>query len=324
MPVIGTFDSLAEAAKLTQSKLLSGIVQEVYNIGALWPKLPVAQLDGYSLQYNREVLPSEGHFVGIAEEISSDADVAYTQVEVFLKRYIKQYDLDNFIKKTWTNINDPEAQAIQIVTKGITEGLESQLIYSSNSSDTNAFNGLHALVPSAQMIHQGSGSTGAALSLANLDKLKDLVRPQPDFYVMNRNMWRRLSQMGRGGTTSFPIVEQEVTDPQTGIGKRITFYDGVPIIPSDYITMTETIATSAYSAKTGGATTSIFAVRLGQILEGGLCMLMGNPLMEPVRIENLEDKDASRYRLITYAAPALGSSKAIGVIDGITDVAVVA
>lgn len=323
MAVIGAWDSLAEAAKITQSVLLSGIVQEVYNIGQLWPKMPVKQLDGYSLLYNREVLPGEGSFVDIGEEIASDADLSYTRVEVFLKRYIKQNDLDQFISDTYTDHNDPEAMALMQVAKGVTEGLESQLLYSSATVNAKAFDSLHTLVSSAQMIHQGSSSTGAALSMANLDSLLDLVRPNADFILMNRNLWRRLSAAARGGTTSFPLI-WTTTDMQTGLGRRVAYYGGVEIIVSDYITQTETIATSAYSAKTGGATTSIFAGRFGQIEDGGLCILMGSPLMRPVRIPVLEDKDAARYRLVTYAAPALGSTKALAVIDGITDVAVVA
>jgi hypothetical protein len=323
MTVIGTFDSLAEAAKLTMSVLLPGIVKEVYNIGQLWPRMPIAQLDGYSMKYNREVLPSEGQFLGIGDEIQSDADVAFTQVEVFLKRYIKQRDIDKFIIKTWANVNDIDAQAIMEVTRGVTEGLESQLVYSSSTTNTNAFDSLHTLVTSGQTLHQGSGTTGAALSLNNLDKLIDLVRPRPDWILMNRNLWRRLSQVARGGTTSFPLVWGEV-DMENGMGRRALYYDGVEIIPSDYITQTETIASAAFALKVGGATSTIFAGRFGQLTEGGLCMLMGNPLLEPLKIDSLENKDASRYRMVTYAAPALGSTKALACIDGITDVAMVA
>lgn len=322
MAVIGMWDSLAEAAKITQSVLLSGIVQEVYNIGQLWPKMPVKQLDGYSLLYNREVLPGEGSFVDIGEEIASDADLTYTRVEVFLKRYIKQNDLDQFIADTYTDHNDPEAMALMQVSKGVTEGLESQLIYSSSTTNAKAFDSLHTLVASGQVIHMGTTSTGAALSLAALDQLLDLVRPNADFILMNRNIWRRLSAAARGGTTSFPII-WTTTDMVTGLGRRVAYYGGVEIIVSDYITQTETIATSAYSAKTGSNTTTVFAGRFGQIEDGGLGILMGSPLMRPARIPVLEDKDAARYRLVTYAAPALGSTKALAAIDGITDVACV-
>lgn len=323
MPIIGSFDSLTEAAKITQSKLLSGVVKEVYNVGQLLPRLPVEMLDAYSLQYNREVEASGGHFVAIGADIPSDADITYTQVEVFLKRYIKQRDLDDFIADTWVNKNDPEAQAMARTIDDLMNGLESELIYSNNSADSETFNGLHALVNSTMQIHEGSGTTGSALNLTNLDALLDLVRGGAEFILMNRTMHRRLGQMARGGTTSFPLIWATV-DMERGLGKRVLYWNGIEIIPTDYITQTEAIASDAYSAKTGGVTTSIFAGRFGSIMQGGLCVLMGSQLFEPVKIPVLENKDASRFRIKTYIAPALGSTKSLARIDGITDAAIAA
>lgn len=322
MPVVGSYGSMAEAAKITQSKLLSGIVKEVYRIGEIIPRMPVEQLNAYSLQYNREVEASGGHFVAIGADIPSDADITYTQVEVFLKRYIKQRDLDHFIADTWTNLNDPEAQAMARTIADLMAGLESELIYSNNTADSETFNGLHALVGSGQQLHEGSGTTGSGLNLTTLDELLDLVRPSPDFILMNRALFRRLGQMARGGTTSFPLIWAVSNDGDAG--GRVLTWNGIEIIPTEYITFTEAIASGAYSAKTGGATTSIFAGRWGNILAGGLCLLMGSPLFDPVKINDLENKDASRFRIKTYIAPALGSTKALARIDGITNVAIAA
>lgn len=323
MPIIGSYSSLTEAAKITQSKLLSGIVKEVYRVGEILPRFPIEQVNSYSLQYNREVEASGGHFVAIGADIPSDADITYTQVEVFLKRYIKQRDLDHFLADTWTNINDPEAQAMQRTVADLMAGLESELIYSNNTADSETFNGLHSLVASGQQLHQGSGTTGAALSLINLDALTDLVRPKADFLLINRALYRRLGQMARSGTTSFPLV-WSMSDATNGGFNRVLYWNDVEIIPTEYITLTETIASGAYALKVGGATTTIFAGRWGNILAGGLCLLMGSPLFDPVKIADLENKDASRFRIKSYIAPALGSTKALASLDGITNVAVVA
>lgn len=325
MAVIGTFSSLTEAGRLQQSELVPGIIQEIYNQGGIWPELPVMQLDSKSLLYNREVSPSGGNFIDIGEEIPSDADLTFTPIEVSLKRYVKQHDLDRFILQTYKNPIDLEAQAIQVISKGVQMGLEDNLIYGDNSANSKAFDGIHEILEdtSGQNIHQGSNTTGAALSLANVHALIDKVKPRPDMLVMPFAIMNRLSMMSYGGTTSYPVVQSPI-DPQSGLGRRIAYFDDIPITRSDYMLMTETIASAAYALPTGGATGSIFAIRRGSIPEGGLCILMGNPLMEAIKIENLEDKDANRYRLITYAAPALGSTKALAGIDGITNAAVTA
>jgi hypothetical protein len=324
MAVIGTFDSLTEAGRLQQSELVPGIIQEIYNQGGLWSKVPITQLDSKSLLYNREVNPTGGQFLDIGEEIASDADLTFTPVEVSLKRYIKQHDLDRFILDTYRNPIELETQAIQVISKGVSQGLEHELIYGDTSTNAKAFDGLHEIVEdtAGQNIHQGSGSTGAALSLANLALLVDLVKPAPDELVMPFAIQNRLSSLAYGGTTSYPVVNAAV-DPQSGLGRRITYWNDIPVTRSDYMLMTETISSGAYALPTGGATGTIFAIRYGSIPEGGFTILMGSPLMDAIKIENLEDKDANRYRLRTYAAPALGSTKALAAIDGITNVAVV-
>lgn len=325
MAVIGHFDSLSEAIKLTNNILLEGIVDEVYKDGGIWPMLPIMQLDGLNYTYLREVEPSAGDFIAIGEEIGSDADQTFTSVEASLKRYVKQYDLDQFIRDNYRNVNDAEVIALNAVRKGVQLGLEDNLIYGDDSVDTDGFDGLHAMVAanSGQVISEGSSSTGAALNLHNLFVLVDLVRPRPDYLIMNRNIQRRLSEIALSGTTSFP-VQFSMVDLPSGMGRRMLTWDGIPIIVSDFITQTETISSGTYASKTGGATTSIFACRFGDIPSGGVCMLHGSKILDLVRIDNLEDKDATRYRLMTYAAPALGSTKALAVIDGITDVAVAA
>jgi hypothetical protein len=326
MSVVGSYDSLTEAGRLQQSELIPGLIQEIYNQGGLWPALPVKTLDSKSLDYNREVNPTGGQFLDIGEEIASDADLTFTPISVTLKRYIKQHDLDHFILETYKNPIEMEAQAVEIITKGVQQGLEDALIYADAAANAKTFDGLHEIVEdtSGQNLHAGSGTTGAAGSLAVIAQLVDLVKPRPDALLMNFSIQNRLSSLAYGGTTSYPVVNAP-TDPVSGLGKRITYWDDIPVVRSDYITMTETIASGAYALKTGGATTTIFAYRAGQTEEGGLSILMGlnaaGEMFNAIKIPHLESKDAARYRLRVYAAPALGSTKALAAYDGLTNAA---
>jgi hypothetical protein len=83
---------------------------------------------------------------------------------------------------------------------------------------------------------------------------------------------------------------------------------------------TETIASGAYSAKTGGTSTAIFAVKVG---EGRLAGLSNGG----IQVENvgpLETKDARRWRCKWYVGLALFSTLAIACLDGISSADVVA
>ncbi len=323
MAIIGFWANLAEAELLTQTILLRGVIEEIIEEGFVIPQLPVTQIDGKDLSFNREKDTPNADFYDIGEEISSQANEDYDPINVALKRAIGQWDLDAFVTMTYRNINDLKALAVQRARKGVGRTVEDKIIYGDLSANAKEFDGLHKLVSVGQTINQGSSSTGAALSLANLDKLIDSVKPAPSVLLMNFELHRRLSAVGRGGTTSYPVV---MTNQNAGgnIEPMIAAYRGIPIIRSDFIKQTEVIASGDFSAKTGGATTTIFAPRFDAVDAGGLSLLTGNPAFEMFEWERLENKDAGRIRLVWYIALALGSTKSLGVIDGITDVAIVA
>ena len=128
--------------------------------------------------------------------------------------------------------------------------------------------------------------------------------------------------MGRGeqGITVPIVTMARVGDDLAPVSH---FYRGVRIVRTDYLTQTELSASSKFSAKTGGYTSSIFAIRFGAVEEGGLCLVTGSPMFDLTEFPDLEDKDAERFRLKWYVNQALGSSKAIARIDGILDTAIV-
>jgi hypothetical protein len=104
------------------------------------------------------------------------------------------------------------------------------------------------------------------------------------------------------------------------IGQRVMFYDGVPVLESDFMVDTESISSGAFSAKTGGAASSILAVKVG---EGRLAGLTNGG----IQVENvgaLETKDARRWRCKWYVSLALFSTLALSRLDGISSADVVA
>ncbi len=323
MAIIGYWNTLAEAQKLTQSILLSGVIEEIVEEGQLIPRLPVTQIDGKDLVYNREVNTPIAGFYDIGEEIASQAAETYNQITSTLKRAIGQWDLDAFITATYRNVNDVKALAIQRARKGVARTIEDKLIYGDATATPKEFDGLHNLVTAGQTIYQGSDATTAApLSLAKLDELIDSVKPAPNLLLMNFELLRRLSAVGRGGTTSYPVVQMPEA-PGGDIQPMISAYRGIPIQRTDYLTQTETLASSTFSAKTGGAGSSIFALRFDSIDMGGVSLITGNPAFEVFEWDKLENKDAGRIRLVWYLTLGNGSTLSIGRIDGISDAAVV-
>ena len=70
--------------------------------------------------------------------------------------------------------------------KAVAHQFEDTFVYGDTAVDAKSFDGLHKLVPGGQMVHVGSGTTPAALSLKKLDEAIDLIRPgKPDFISMS-------------------------------------------------------------------------------------------------------------------------------------------
>jgi hypothetical protein len=103
-------------------------------------------------------------------------------------------------------------------------------------------------------------------------------------------------------------------------GRRVMLYDGVPVFESDFLTDTESITGGAFSGKTGGTGSSIFAVKAGEGLLAGLT----NGGIQVENVGPLETKDARRWRCKWYVGLAMFSTLAVARLDGISGGDVVA
>jgi HK97 family phage major capsid protein len=305
--------TLADAAKLSNDVVLAGIIETVVKESPVLQTLPFVEITGNSLKYNREsALASAGFFA--VGGIWTESAPTFTQVSSALVILGGDADVDNYLRQTRSNVQDIEAAVIELKAKAVAHTFEDGFLYGDGAADANSFDGLHKLCPSAQQVHQGSGTTPAALSLANLDAMIDLIKPgKPDLLVMSRRTRRGLSAYARANTSP---VEYAVN----AFGQQVAFYNGIPIAISDFQLDTETLASGAYSAKTGGTGSTIWALRFG---EDGLAGLTNGGLQRE-RIGSLETKDATRTRVKWYVGMALFSTLAVAKVDGVSAAAVVA
>lgn len=329
MAIVGHFDSLAEAQKLVQSVLLQGVVEEVIKDGHLLPKLPVTQINGKELTYNREmsVLP-KASFVDIHEELAWSAGQTYSQVTVSLKRVARQDMLDNFIQKTYKDPNDYRAQVIREMTKICTYTIEEYLIYGDPDVNSKQIDGLWELVDSSML--DENNATGGALSLSTWRIMSDTMKLRPNFWLMPFAIGRRLDA----------YVQEAAVGAALGglgwgpgdMGKPMMYFQGIPIQRTDWMLMTEgdSQRPTAYGG-TGASNGSIFGIHLGALgqADAGVSLLVGGDtggveFFHMVELPELENYDASGIRMVAYCNLVLGSTKALGQLCNITDAAVTA
>ena len=325
MAIIGHWKTLAEAQKLVQDKLLiSGVIETIIEEGQLLPKLPIFAIDSKSILYNREKSLPSAAFYAIGDQIPWLAAVDYDQVELSLTRVALAEVLDNFMLKTYKNPNDYRAQILRELTKGSLRTIEDSIIYG-DVAVSNQFSGLHKIAAAGSAYNATSAGGSGALSLAQLRLAIDSVKPKPDLALMPFELQRRIdAAMWEAGLSANSIIR--VATDAAGLGGRVTYFEGTPIVPSDYL-----VAETSLGAKyvSGTKYYTVFLVRLGQLLEGGICMAVGGETGGPdffrvIELDELEDYDAAGIRLVAYCALAMGSTKALARIYGITDVAIVA
>ncbi len=330
MAIVGYFSSLVEAQKFTQSKLMAGVVQEVYEAGQLLPMLPVFTMTGKELNYNRQVTPGSASFYDIHEQIPFTAQATGDQKTVTLKRVSLAAILDNFMLDTYTDPNDYRTIILSGLALGCTRTIEDKLIYGDIDNDAAEFDGIGHLFEEDAVDGDDwtdtNGSVqqydeGGALSLLNLRNLIDKVKPKPDILLMTRNMNNTLSAAAYEKGIATQIPGATITMTKNEFGFRVPFFDGIRIVVSDFLTEDEVTNTGDKSASTT-TLSSIFAVRFGQLMDGGLCLAIGGKtggaeFFHMDEIPVMEDYDAAGVRLTAYCALGLGSSKACGRIHSI-------
>ena len=306
--------TLTEAAKLATDVMRAGVIETTVKESPVLQFLPFVDVVGNSLLYTRENVAPTASWFAVGDTWTEGVST-FTQVSANLKILGGDADVDRYISQTRSNVQDIEAAVIELKAKAVARQLEDTFLYGDAAANANEFTGLHKTVAAPQRVPMGSGAIPAALSLAKLDEMIDLVRPgKPDLLIMSRRTRRGLSAYARAN-------QSPVTYSVDQFGQQVAFYNGIRIAVSDYLTDTETIASGTYSAKTGGSSSSIFAVKFGEdalvgIHNGGLTVESLGPL---------EQKDARRYRIRWYVnGCVLFATPAAAVIDGISAGAVVA
>ncbi len=305
--------TLAESAKLTNDYLVAGVIETIVKENPILERLPFIDIIGNAITYNRENAMPTASFYDVGDTWAEDTPT-FTQVTAALKILGGDADMDQFIQQTRSNINDQEATTIESKAKAVRHKFEDTFFYGNSTAFTKEFDGLHttAILPHAQIVHQGSGTTTAALSLMKLDEAIDNVKPgKPDLMVMTRAIRRRITQHTRASGYHFTVSRDEM-------GRQLEMYGEFPMVISDFLSQAETISGDTYALRTTGDSSTIFMMRFG---ESGVCGAQNGGITVE-RLGSLETKDARRTRIKWYCSLLNYGTLSIAAVDGAKDLAV--
>jgi hypothetical protein len=271
--------TLAEAAKLSNDTLLTGVVETIVKDSPVLQRLPFIEIVGNGLTYNREATAPSAAFFDVGDSWT-ESTPTFTQQTVTLKIMGGDADIDNFLLATRSNLQDMETAVVQLKAKAVRNLFENTFITGDATAEPKSFDGLDQLVDPTQS--QSMGVDGGSLTLDKLDELIDTVKGgKPDLLLMSRRSRRSVNKLAR---TSGAFLEADRDE----FGQMLQFYDGIAIGVSDYISDAQTVGTSTDCA-------TIYAFQTG---EGGLLGLTSPGGLQVERVGSLETKDA----------PAPGSS----------------
>ena len=292
---------LAESAKLTTDVLLQGVIETIVKESPILQMMPFVHIEGNGLTYNREKALAAAAWHAPLGDWTTGTAPEFDKLTATLAILGRNADLDNFIKQTRSNIQDIEAVVLELAAKSVRHEFERAVVYGTTGAyltgqvaDANMFNGLIVNIAtktgSSQVI--AAGATGGALTFALVDQLIDAVQGgKPDVLMMSKRSRRKLNDLARAA--GFAIETQ-----RNEWGTFIQYWNGIPIVPNDWILDTHVLVASLETQATTGACSTMYALRFG---EGAVCgATNGGIQVEPVG--TLEAKDANRHRIKWYCS----------------------
>jgi len=306
--------TLVEAAKaaMGRDEDLRATVMELYARSSdLMANMPFENIQGNALQFNREqTLPSVG-FRGVNE--------AYSEGTGKLERVTEalciaggDLDVDKFIVTTGGPGQREAQEAMKV--KALSLSMTKNLIKGDVTSDPKSFDGLQVRCINEQLVITSAG-TVVALSLTKLDELIDTVE-DPTHLIMNKNFRRRLSAAARLYT-----VGGYITYELDAFGRRVTYYNDLPIMIVDKDNENNDIMPHTETADDGGSDgVSIYCVSFA---ENGVVGLQNGEL-SVTDLGEIDTKPVFRTRVEWYISMAILRPRAAARLWNIQDTAVAA
>ncbi len=304
--------TLLEAAKLNPGEILRNTIIEHFAFSSdLLRALPFINVNGGAYVYNLEGNLPGVAFRGIGEGYTPSAGIMNPETE---RLRIGGGDLDVDLATLKMHGDDVRSAHELRKVKALSLTIASKIINGDSVAEPREFDGLRARITGSQIIPAGNTAGGDALQITLLRDLIDAVE-NPTHLVMSKKL-RNLLSAAASDTT----IGGFISYTQDEFGRRVTVFDGLPILVTDYdadgnqvIDFTE--ATPAGDS-TGG--TSLYCVNMADDGVSGL----QNGVMEVRDLGELQTQPVMRTRVEWLVGMAVMHGRAAARLWGVKNAAV--
>ena len=293
-----TTQTLAEAQKLINNEIVSGVVEDVITTSPIWQAMPWTGYTGQAIIVNRENALGDAQHLAVGGTITAKAAATFVQNTYTAVTTVGDAELNGLVAAQSASAG-VDQMAVEVSSKAKSVGRLLQQGMASGTGTSPQMNSLHTLTDATQYT---TASAGQALSFDLLDELLDLVKAKDgevDFIQLPSRTLRSYRALVRalGG-----VNETIAFDMGNGRTRNIDVYNGIPMFQNDYLSVAET---ANGAALTGGALTSIYA---GCFDDGsgkiGSAMIHpeGTPMgFDVTMVGESETKDESIARVKSYS-----------------------
>lgn len=296
--------ALTEAAKLSQTTLQRGVIETFIVESNVLDRIPLKEIEGNAYAYNKEATLPGVEFRPVNGSYTESTGTV-NQASETLVILGGDADVDTFIQKTRSNLNDQRATQDRLKVKAAVLKYQDAFINGDTTVDANGFDGLKKRLTGSQVIDTatnglpviGADSAARHAMFDKLDELIDSVVGGAEALYMNKAIRAKIRSSAR--REGFHSADRDE------FGRKVDYYNDVPMLDlgttaagGNIIPITETQGTNSDSS-------SIYAVRFGEDEADGAVTGLTNGGIDVRDLGELQSKPALRTRIEFFCGLAL-------------------
>ena len=304
--------TLFEASKLNPGEVLRNtIIEHFARTSDLLRVTQFINVDGGAYVYNMEGSLPGVAFRGVGEGYTASAGIMNPETE---RLRISGGDLDVDLATLKMTSEDVRGAHELKKVKALSLTIGAKMINGDSLADGREFDGLRARIAGDQLLEAGSTNGGDPLSITKLRDLIDQV-DDPTHLLMSKKMRNLLSAAATDAS-----IGGYITYSQDEFGRRVTQFDGIPIVVVDYDASGDQII-DFNEVGAGGSTATATSIYCVNMSDEGVVGLQ-NGIMEVRDLGELQERPVMRTRVEWLVGMAVMHGRAAARLRGISNAAV--